>query len=107
MRNLRLLVLGALLGVLFLASYLTLRGLGLLGSETPSQVKAVPAGSQEVAFLMPAASSEAWERLVAAVRALESDWPHLYPGQPRLVADYERAFLHLTADVPELTLYFE
>jgi len=107
MRNLRLVVLGLLLGVLLFASYLTLRGLGFLGSESPGQVKAVPAGHQEVALLMPATASEMWERLVAAVRALENDWPEVFPRQPRLVADYERAFLSLTADVPELSLYFE
>src|SRR5207237_266637 len=103
MRNLRLLALGLLLAVVLLASYLTLRGLGLLGLESPGQVKAVPAGSQEIAVLLPATSSEMWERLVAAIKSLEEDWPHVFPKERPLVADYDRAFLSLTADVPEIS----
>src|SRR5262245_10300102 len=104
MRNIRFLSLALLLGAVALASYLTLGGLGLLGLPAAGQVKAVPAGDQEVALLAPATSSEAWERLVAAVRALEKDWPELFHQEPALVADYQSAFLSTTADVPEVSL---
>lgn len=104
MRNIRLLALAILLITVVIASYMTLRALGLIGSLGLAQVKAVPAGHQELALLAPATSSDTWERLVAAVHTLEKDWQDVYPKGPRLAARYDKAFLNLTADVPEVSL---
>ncbi len=71
-----------------------------------AQVKAIPRGHQEIAWIAPATSGEGWERLVAAVKQLQKDWSKLDAGRV-LQIDLERAFLDLTADVPELALYFE
>src|SRR5438128_6107085 len=104
MRNVRLLALAIVLITLVIASYMTLRAVGVIGVPAAAQVKPVPAGHQEIALLAPATSSDTWERLVAAVRTLESDWRTVYPQGPRLVADYNKAFVNLTADVPQLAL---
>jgi hypothetical protein len=92
---------------LTVAGYFTLRSFGLLGTTGLAEVKDVPPGHQEVAFLAAATSGDGWERLVAAVRQIEKDWASLEPDQPPLRVSYKRAFLELTADVPELALWLE
>src|SRR5262245_16728669 len=104
MRNIRLLALAVLSITVLIASYMTLLSLGLLGSSGGVQVKSGPAGHQEVAVLLPATSGEAWERLVAAVKALQADWDTVYPNGPHLQADYHSAFLPLTVDIPEIAI---
>ena len=107
MRNIRLVV-GLVIGVaLLLAVYLILRGTNVLGLPALAEVKPVPAGHQEIAWLAPATSDEAWERLVAGVRYLIQQWPTLVPNTPPLEANFERAFLDPTADIPEVGLYFQ
>ena len=107
MRNIRLVV-GLVIGVaLLLAVYLILRGTNVLGLPALAEVKSVPAGHQEIAWLAPATSDEAWERLVAGVRYLIQQWPTLVPNTPPLEANFERAFLDPTADIPEVGLYFQ
>jgi len=64
-------------------------------------VRPVPPGSRELAWIAPATSGETWERLVAALTQLERDWPTLHDGAT-LDIDLDRAFLALTADVPEI-----
>src|SRR5438067_2109190 len=105
--SLRLILYAALAAALAVAAYLTLRGFDLLGATTEAQVKAVPAGHQEVAFLMPATSGETWERLVAALDALRHDWAERHPGAPKLQVRKTNAFVELTADVAELTLWLK
>src|SRR5262245_27193574 len=104
MRNIRLLALGVLLITGLIGGYMMLRSVGALGMAAAARVKAVPAGDQEIVFLAPATSADTWERFVAAVRTLEKDWPVVYPGAPALTASYDKAFLNLTADTPELSL---
>jgi hypothetical protein len=92
---------------LLLAGYLVLRGTNVLGLPSVAEVKPVPAGHQEVAWLAPATSDEAWERQVAGVRYLIQRWPDWFPKSPPLLANFERAFLDPTADIPEVGLYFQ
>ena len=51
---------------LVIASYMTLRAVGVIGVPAPAQVKPVPAGHHEIALLAPATSSDTWERLAAS-----------------------------------------
>src|SRR4051794_10830564 len=81
-----------------------LRGAGLLGGLDPAEVRDVPAGHQEVAWIAPATSTDAWERLVAAVRQTEQQWSRL-PGAAPLRVSYENAFLEVTAGVPEINVH--
>jgi hypothetical protein len=107
MRNVRLAI-GLVIGVaLLLAGYLILRGTNVLGLPVVAEVKPVPAGHQEVAWLAPATSDEAWERQVAGVRYLIGQWPKWFPQSPPLEANFDRAFLDPTADIPEVGLYFQ
>jgi hypothetical protein len=106
MKNLRTVVGLALAAALVIAGYLTLRGFGVLGAATAA-VKAVPAGHQEIAWIAPATSDDTWERLVEAVRYLVRQWPELFPESPVLRANFEQAFLDLTAEVPEVSLWFQ
>jgi hypothetical protein len=87
------------------AGYLTLRGFGLLGAPRLAGVQPVPAGHQEIAWIGPATSGDAWERLVAAVRRLREQWPEHHPKLPRLDADLDHVFTERTTDVPELALW--
>jgi hypothetical protein len=105
--GLRLILYAALVGALAAAAYLTLRGFDLLGATSEAQVKSVPSGHQEVAFLMPATSGETWERLVAAVDALRRDWAARDPKRPQLEVSKTNAFVELTADVAELALWLK
>jgi hypothetical protein len=71
-----------------------------------AEVRPVPPGDQEIAWISPATSGDAWERLIAAVKLLEKET--IYDAAParRLRADVSKAFLPLTADVPEVALSF-
>ncbi|HYT87288.1 MAG TPA: hypothetical protein VEL76_01080 [Gemmataceae bacterium] len=100
-------MISVLAGTLLVAAYLTLRGFDLLGSPGAAQVRDVPAGHQEIAFLVPATSGDAWERLVAALDALHRNWPRDYPEAPRLHVRKDKAFVELTADIAELALWLE
>ena len=107
MRNVRLAIGLMIVVALLLAGYLILRGTNVLGLPSVAEVKSVPAGHQEVAWLAPATSDEAWERQVAGVRYLIQQWPKWFPQSPPLLANFERAFLDPTADIPEVGLYFQ
>jgi hypothetical protein len=87
------------------AAGLFLWSFGLL--ETGADYRPVPPGHQEIAFLAPATSAESWERLVGAVDALFADSQSGKGDRPRLHVDKSRAFLELTADVPEVSLWVE
>ena len=104
MRTIRFIILTLMIATSLLAGYLTLSSLGVLG-EALADVKRVPAGHQEVAFLAPATSFEAWERFVASVALLEREWPKVYPNSPKLIVNLDKAFLPLTADVPEIAFH--
>ncbi len=111
MRSIRLIAVCGVVVAAALAGYLILRGQGVLGRPRLGEVKEVPAGHQEIAMIAPATSDEPWERLVAAARFLVQQWPRIAPDSgltatPPLEASFERAFLELTADVPEIGLYF-
>jgi hypothetical protein len=105
MKNIRIVVFLALAAALVLAGYLTLRGFEMLGVPV-AEVKPVPAGHQELAWIAPATSDDTWERLVEALRYLTQKWTELFPESPALRANFDRAFLDLTADVPEVSLWF-
>jgi len=95
---LALLVLALLAG-----SFVTLRGFGLALSG-PANVRAVPPGHQEIAWIGPATSGDTWERLVAAVRRLQDHWSLRHADLPPLHADLDHVFTERTTDVPELAL---
>lgn len=103
MRNLYLAFLLCLLIAAGVAGYLTLRSLGFLGGSSVAEVQVVPAGDQEIAWIAPATSNEAWERLVAALRQVAKDYKGLEEGQA-LILDTSQAFLAITAGVPEVYL---
>lgn len=94
------LLLGA---VLVTAGYLTLRSFGLLVGPTLAEVKAVPAGSQEVAWISTATGVETWNRIVEAARRLEQRWPQ----EPALHVDTGAAFPGRSTTIPELALWLE
>ncbi len=104
MRHRWLLLVPIVGGLLLAGSYLALRGLGLLEGRTVAEVKQVPAGHQEIAWVAPATSSDVWERLIAALRHVAREWPSRHPEQPPLQVSFDQAFLQLTADVPEIAL---
>jgi hypothetical protein len=103
MRNKRIITV-LLVVVLLTAALLALRSFDVFGAVTLGEVKAVVSGDQEIAWIAPATSSETWERVVAAVHSLEDTWSRVHSTRPALRADYRRAFLDLTADVPEIAL---
>lgn len=106
MTRFRIVPIALLVCTAVLAVYLTLLGSGLLGQPL-LDVKEVPAGQQEIAWLMPATSGTNWERFVAAVIHLREQWPKTFPHAPRLRARLANAFPEQTAEVPELALYME
>jgi hypothetical protein len=107
MRNIRIIAGIVMALALLLGGYLTLSSLDILGLPARGEVRAVPAGHQEVAWIAPATSDETWERLVAAIRLVVQHWREAFPESPVLQASFDRAFLDLTADVPEVGLYFQ
>lgn len=86
--------------------FLIVRAQVIMSPLGPGRVKAVEAGDQEIAWITPATSGENWERLVKAVRLLAEQWPQTHGGPP-LQLNTSRAFLPMTADVPEIGLSFE
>lgn len=98
-------VLGSVVIAILGIAYFALRGQTFWAPLGPNRVLAVSAGDQEIAWIAPATSGENWERLVKAVRILSERWVATHGGEPLLV-DTERAFLPLTADVPEIGLRF-
>jgi len=104
MRSTRIVV--AILAFTFLvAAYLTLRGFNILAARDLGEVKPVAAGDQEIAWIDAATSSDTWERLVAGLKNLETTWSKTHPARPPLHVNYDRAFLELTADIPEIALW--
>jgi hypothetical protein len=91
------------LGLLGLAALIAIVGWSQWFEAAQAAVRPVPPGCQEIAWIAAATSAEPWERLVAALKQLQRDWPTLYPGQA-LQLNLDRAFLDLTADVPEIGL---
>lgn len=100
----RAVLLAALAFALTLAGFFALRGLGFWSDVEPGRVRPVPPGDQEIAWIAPATSGDTWERLVKALRLLTRTWPEAHDGA--LEIDTTRAFLPLTADVPEVGLRF-
>jgi hypothetical protein len=88
-----------------MAAFLTLRGLDMLAGPGPAEARPLAPGDQEIAWIAAATSSDTWERLVAALRNLEDSWGKAHPGAPALHMDDHRAFLDLTADIPEIALW--
>lgn len=103
MRPLRYFLVGLLLLAAASAGFLMLRGLGLWESGAVAEVRRLERGHQEIAWISPATNTDAWERLVSALTYLEKDWGKMH-GTPDLKVDFDRAFLDLTADVPEIGL---
>jgi hypothetical protein len=86
--------------LLLLAGLIAAIGWGGWFMPVAAPVRPVPPGARELAWIAPATSGESWERLVAALMQLQRDWPtHDGAG---LEVDLDRAFLALTADVPEV-----
>lgn len=69
--------------------------------DEPLWPLAVPAGDQEIAWLMPATSLSSWDRFVEAVRLLVSE----SGGSLVWVSDVQRSRAH--QDIPELALQYQ
>src|SRR5436305_7608144 len=73
-----------------------------------AEVRDVPGGHQEIAWISPATSGDSWERLVAALELLQKDQGSRAPVAGKTFrVNFDNAFLPLTADVPEVALYFD
>ncbi|MBM3997306.1 MAG: hypothetical protein FJ303_24630 [Planctomycetes bacterium] len=97
----------AVLLVLFgVAVYQTLVWRGLFGNRTETPVKPLDWADQEIALIEPATSTDDWGRIVTAIRLIEKDWSRLNPSLPALRLELDDAFPPLTADIPEVALYF-
>ena len=94
---------GASLGLV--AAALLLPSPGFWSSLETGHARPVPAGDQEIAWLAPATGGESWERVVRALRLLADECKTVH-GTDDLRLDADRAFLPLTADVPEVGLSF-
>jgi hypothetical protein len=101
----RLLLIAVVTLLIPTAGYFALRALGVF--EPVHLYRPVPSGHQEIVFLAPATSVDAWERLVAAVDALYQESQKSPAGKPRLQVNKDRAFVELTADVPEVALWVD
>jgi hypothetical protein len=97
-------VAGAALSALAAALLLPWAGFWAASLET-GHVRPLAAGDQEIAWLAPATGGESWERLVKALRLLADECRNVH-GTDDLRLDADRAFLPLTADVPEVGLSF-
>src|ERR1700756_4168313 len=97
MRGSRL-VLAGLVFIVIAASFLTLLVFNVLAARDSGEVRPVPEGDQEIAWIDAATSSDVWERLVSALHNLEETWPKSHGAGPALQVNYDRAFLELTAD---------
>jgi hypothetical protein len=103
--------LALLLIALFLAAVaLTLREWASAGV---TEVRDVPASHQEIAWLAPATSVDSWERLVAALELLRTDnrgadrSASASASGTSLRVNLDNAFPPLSADVPEVAVYFD
>ena len=92
-----------LLPVLVISVYVALLALAV---STLAEVKDVPHGSQEIAWIAPATGSDAWERLVAAAKLVQAQWTRSDDRGNDLEVGLDKAFLELTADVPEIVFSF-
>src|SRR6188472_3138745 len=106
MKWMRVLTVGGMIAALAAAGFLTLRGLGVLDETDLGRPRLVPQGDQEIAFIAPSTASDSWERLVAAIKLLKKEWQLVHDSGQELQLDDERAFLALSADVPEVSLWF-
>ncbi len=88
------------------ALYYSLLPLGLWSQRSGGHVKDLAGAAQEIACIEPATNADDWERLVSAVKYLQRDWPRLFPERPPLIISFDHAFPRLTADVPEIGLWF-
>ena len=92
-------------GLSLLAAALLLPWAGFWTSLETGHVRPLSTGDQEIAWLAPATGGETWERLVKALRLLAAECRTVH-GTEELQIDASRAFLPLTADVPEVGLSF-
>src|SRR5262245_6582579 len=102
MRLQRVILTALVLGGVAICGYFILRG----WAGPALEVKEVPPGAQEIAWLAPATGSDAWERLVAAAKLVQAQWQGSEGRDGVLKVDFDKAFLELTADVPEIAFSF-
>lgn len=105
MKSKRVLIGSALVLTALVAGWFLLLGSGLGDAARGGNVKSVPKGDQEIAWVAPATGSDSWERLVSALAMMEKDWER-HHGTPGLRVNLDKAFLNLTAAVPEIGLSF-
>jgi hypothetical protein len=97
----------SMLGSLLAAGALCLVLWSFGSFEAGADYRPVPPGHQEIAFMAPATMTEAWERLVDAVDALAAKADGAAAGAPRIHIDKRRAFVELTAEVPEIAVWVD
>jgi len=105
MKSKRLFLTACLVAATTAAGWFLLIGSGFWEPVGVGRVKQIPAGHHEVAWISPATSTEAWERLVSAIVQMEKDWQESH-GPSKLKVDLSNAFLSLSAGVPEIGLNF-
>jgi hypothetical protein len=105
MKRNRVLILAVVTLLVPTAAIVVLYGFGVFDPVT--LYRPVPPGHQEIVFLAPATSGESWERLVAAVDALYEESLQADSVRPKLHVNKDRAFVELTADVPEVGIWVD
>ena len=109
-RALRWTLAGTSIVTLAAALYLTSRGLGLWEGVGSAQVASLHGDEQEIAWIEPATSTDAWAQFTSGLLRLQADWDKIGAPLGELQVDLGDdpggAFPRLTADVAEVALYF-
>lgn len=103
MRATRLAFFTLLVLTMVIALALTIRSSHQIWGTVVADAKPVPAGDWEIAWLAPAASNQAWERIVDAAEHLNRTGI----GDLRVQFDMSQAYIQATAGVPEIAMHVE
>ncbi len=99
----RVVLLGLVVIAVAAAGYVAFRHPQSLGFPAPPEVRPVPSGDQEIAWIHTATNSTNWERFVEGVRHVEQTLRESKP-ELGLAADFSNAFPEQTTVVPEVVL---
>jgi hypothetical protein len=105
MRNSQIIMLLLLGTICTAAVILTLLSFGIMGGPGVAAVAEVPAGCQEIAFLVPATSMDIWERMVGALVRTKRLWSKRHADLRPLDFDTSEAFPQQSAAVPQFALW--
>jgi len=109
-RGLRWALAVTLILTLVAALFMTSRGLGLWEGSDGANVAGLIGEEQEIAWIEPATSTDAWAQFTSGLLRLQADWEIIGGSLGKLQVDLGEeptgAFPRLTADVAEIALYF-